>query len=33
LFSENGQPFKEFFTELGGKLVDADLIAIGLKPD
>jgi hypothetical protein len=33
LFSENGQPFKEFFTELGGKLVDADLVAIGLKPD
>ena len=33
LFDENGRPFKDLFAEVGRKLVDADLAAIGLLPD
>ena len=33
LFDGNGRPFKDLFANLGRTLVDADLIAIGFKPD
>jgi hypothetical protein len=32
LFEGNGRPFKDLFTEMGGKLVAADLADIGLLP-